>query len=812
MKMQDMKAYQEKECTNSTNSTQNDWWNDLVTCPNHDGYVCQRSVKNEPDFGADYAAMVLAMVSLFFVWGCLYFGASMYARREKKKCQKVTQAKELNEYQADFLKRLMPRISVPNYQFRGIQEIPESRHVSLKFQDLSLTLNSNGKCCLDGVNGEIRACTMTALMGPSGAGKTTLLNVLCGKAYYGETSGDVWINGKQGEISQLRSCMGFVPQDDIVFETLTVAEQISYSARLRNPPGTSKQRIRDIVNDVLTVLQMRHIQDSIVGSVEQRGISGGQRKRVNIALELASCPTLLFLDEPTSGLDSTSALDIIQSLKQLTTLGMTVVMVIHQPRYALFELFDEVLLLGVGGRTVYQGPAGQAETYFESLGYVKPRNDNPADWFMDIIAGHDDKPRGSIYADLFEAWQAKKGTLGGDRMIANPSEKSADTNRRMRAAIAQTLDAEWDRIDTDSNGSVDRDELIELFTRCAGGPPSDEVFEELWKRMGGDDDSIDRVNFTNFFTSLAQVAAKDSSISDDSSGSENVETSDEDESLFKQSSAQSTPGFLLQLRILFSESMVMYWRNTTTRFVGFGLIGFAATVIGFMTRGKIQANNPAICLNLFLAEVTLSLLCAITALGAFGNDRPLFWRLSASGINRAAFYIARIIIDSLAVIIETLIFTVIWYICVDAQGDLWYQFFVPFILVAMVSAAFGYLVSIMVPPQNATLAVSIVVMILGAVLAQPNMIAVGGGNFSNKMSYLSWGTGMSLIAVVEVIGGADMLPVGYSRQMWEGYMTLTSMGDLNNYVSCIIFLGAVWIILLFLGHTALVMANKNKQI
>merc|ERR1711988_275571 len=162
-----------------------------------------------------------------------------------------------------------------------------------------------------------------------------------------------------------------------------------------------------IADDVLNVMQIAHIQNSIVGSVEKRGISGGQRKRVNIGLELAARPTVLMLDEPTSGLDATTAQSIIQSLKHLTKIGMTVIMVVHQPRYSLFTLFDEVLLLGVGGRTVYQGPSRAALPYFQGIGFLMDEHENPADWFMDVISGKIPNPRiphfePSMLADLWK--------------------------------------------------------------------------------------------------------------------------------------------------------------------------------------------------------------------------------------------------------------------------------------------------------------------------------------------------------------------------------------------------------------------------
>merc|ERR1719254_100952 len=179
--------------------------------------------------------------------------------------------------------------------------------------------------------------------------------------------------------SEIAPILGFVPQDDIVHETLTVSEQIRFSAALRNRVGTTKDKVDRITTDVLNVMQIEHIQNSIVGSVEERGISGGQRKRVNIGLELAAQPTVLFLDEPTSGLDSSSSLAVCTALQKLSELGMNCIMVIHQPRYSLFTLFDDVLLLGKGGNTVYLGESSGAKDYFEMLGFEMPANENPAD-------------------------------------------------------------------------------------------------------------------------------------------------------------------------------------------------------------------------------------------------------------------------------------------------------------------------------------------------------------------------------------------------------------------------------------------------
>ena len=138
---------------------------------------------------------------------------------------------------------------------------------------------------------------------------------------------------------------------DIVHAELTVRENLIYSGCFSLPKGTSTEEVEELADIVLANLGLSRVADSIVGDVNRRGISGGEKKRVNIGVELMSRPSILFLDEPTSGLDSSSALLVMSSLKNLTeTQGVTVLSVIHQPRKAIFDAFDSLVLLGVGGK------------------------------------------------------------------------------------------------------------------------------------------------------------------------------------------------------------------------------------------------------------------------------------------------------------------------------------------------------------------------------------------------------------------------------------------------------------------------------
>ncbi|KAI9330528.1 hypothetical protein BDR26DRAFT_807373 [Obelidium mucronatum] len=267
-----------------------------------------------------------------------------------------------------------------NSAFNGIENL----RMNLKFTDLRYCLGE--KVILDSVSGDIKAGRMTAILGPSGAGKTTFVNVLMGKV--ARTSGDLTINGVQTEMHNFRKIIGYVPQDDVMLRELTVREVILYSARTRLPKDWCLKRVDDLVDAILKVLNLEHIAHTLIGDELNRGISGGQRKRVNIAMELASAPLALILDEPTSGLDSTSALKVSKILRSISRVGLTVVSIIHQPRIEIFNTFDDVLMIIPGGKTAYFGPVKKAKSYFEDfLGFQFDKESNPADVMMDILSG-----------------------------------------------------------------------------------------------------------------------------------------------------------------------------------------------------------------------------------------------------------------------------------------------------------------------------------------------------------------------------------------------------------------------------------------
>ncbi|KAI9492910.1 P-loop containing nucleoside triphosphate hydrolase protein [Zychaea mexicana] len=224
------------------------------------------------------------------------------------------------------------------------------KEVLLTFDDICYTVG--GKNVLSGISGYVEPGELLAVMGPSGAGKSSLLDILARKHKRGVASGSIMVNGVVPTRRRFKQLSGFVDQDDTLMGTLTVRETLMYAASLRLPRKMSVRLKQKRVADVIHELGLEAIADSPIGTPGQRGISGGEKRRVSIGKELVTSPSLLFLDEPTSGLDAFNAGVVMECLRKLSKQGRrTVVVTIHQPRSNIFKMFDSLMLLA-GGHTV----------------------------------------------------------------------------------------------------------------------------------------------------------------------------------------------------------------------------------------------------------------------------------------------------------------------------------------------------------------------------------------------------------------------------------------------------------------------------
>ena len=239
----------------------------------------------------------------------------------------------------------------------------ESEKIVFKAQDLVYRFKTGNigvqpfKMCEE--NGKL-----IGIMGGSGAGKSTLLNILNGE--YTPTEGQVTLNGidihKNPE--KIKGVIGYVSQDDLLIEELTVFQNLYYNAKLIFG-GKSDKEITTKVMDLLVSLGLKETIDLKVGSPMEKYISGGQRKRLNIALELIREPALLYVDEPTSGLSSRDSQNIMDLLKELTLKGKLIYVVIHQPSSDIFKMFDKLMILDVGGYLIYNGNPVEGIKYFK---------------------------------------------------------------------------------------------------------------------------------------------------------------------------------------------------------------------------------------------------------------------------------------------------------------------------------------------------------------------------------------------------------------------------------------------------------------
>ncbi|XP_076152100.1 broad substrate specificity ATP-binding cassette transporter ABCG2d isoform X1 [Alosa pseudoharengus] len=226
---------------------------------------------------------------------------------------------------------------------------------------------------------------LNAILGPTGSGKSSFLDVLAARKDPAGLSGEVLIDGAP-QPPNFKCLSGYVVQDDVVMGTLTVRENLRFSAALRLPSSVGQREKEVRVNHLIQELGLSKVADSKVGTQLIRGISGGERKRTNIGMELVIDPSVLFLDEPTTGLDASTANSVLLLLKRMASHGRTIIMSIHQPRYSIYRLFDSLTLL-VSGKQVYHGPAQNALDYFANIGYACEAHNNPADFFLDIING-----------------------------------------------------------------------------------------------------------------------------------------------------------------------------------------------------------------------------------------------------------------------------------------------------------------------------------------------------------------------------------------------------------------------------------------
>ncbi|XP_050295713.1 ATP-binding cassette sub-family G member 1-like [Anthonomus grandis grandis] len=261
-------------------------------------------------------------------------------------------------------------------------QVPKSAGVNIEFQDLSYSVpqgKKGSKIILRSINGQFKSSELTAILGPSGAGKSTLLNILAGYKCRTAT-GEILINGQPRDIKAFRELSRYIMQEDLMQPMLTVKEAMMVAANLKMPRSIS---YIDKEKSILEVLEMLRLQNAVNTKTTQ--LSGGEKKRLSIALELLNNPPVLFLDEPTTGLDDLSCSQCVSLLKCIAQEGRTVICSIHTPSAKMFSVFDNVYIMSAG-QCVYQGYGPEVVPFLANIGLECPTHYNPADFMIEIAS------------------------------------------------------------------------------------------------------------------------------------------------------------------------------------------------------------------------------------------------------------------------------------------------------------------------------------------------------------------------------------------------------------------------------------------
>jgi len=628
-------------------------------------------------------------------------------------------------------------------------------------------------------------------------------------------------------------------------------------------------------------MQIDHIQNSIVGGVEKRGISGGQRKRVNIGLELAAQPTVLFLDEPTSGLDSTSSLAVVYSLKKMCQLGMTCIMVIHQPRYSLFTLFDDVLLLGKGGNTVYLGESAGAKTYFDDLGFLMLKDENRADWFMDVISGEVLNERIPNFEPkmLFELWERYKGgpppLEGGDALdeeaggaggqtLGSRTRTGRDmTNEEEIAVLTRSLHDEWDCIDLNYDGFLDSEELKALLTRCSQLEPSDEVVNEVLHRMAGPDKAVvEKAQFIRYLCSLQGDIAKDMLASTEGGGSpigtdgfrdgvrlaflavlpqgnkqgsQPVADSDSDTSVSSMSEDASAdnwiskpkngikalqrtiPGPCLQFRILFTRTLIQWWRKNNERMIFFIAMALGAVILAGQ---DILCRHPRWdAMALVNTHTCVGLLTTIFCLNVFGENQPMFWRERNRGMSVFSYFQAKTCLNLCDLWMQCFLFTSLYY-GIRVMHTPFLTYWVPYLLTTYAASGWGYAISAWLPAQHGPFVGSLIIFVVCGLLGNPMSLTQFLANplleaVVDILSITRWSIPMSFFLEIELY---PPQPEGKQEEMTLGlyksaYRAATwPRPDYGHWYPALIVLILYGLTLRGIAYLGLLFKNRDKMV
>lgn len=482
---------------------------------------------------------------------------------------------------------------------------------SVQFANVGYYVNETQ--VLNGVQGECKPGQIMAIMGASGAGKTSFLDLLARKNKSGHVMGDFIINGHMVSNSTFREVIGFVDQEDALMPTLTVYETILYSALLRLPADMTFGSKNLRVLETMSELGILHIKDSLIGQEGNRGISGGEKRRVSIACELVTSPSILFLDEPTSGLDSFNAYNVVECLSNLArNFNRTIIMTIHQPRSNIVALFDQLVLLAKG-QLVYSGALTSCQEYLESIGMPCPSGYNIADYLIDMTMHAGEASHESTASPVPDTAEARHERTNNER---EPHHNSQPHTLRHCNSMADDAAQGWD----------------ELLSRKR--PPAGRR-RETFSRIMNLEELVDCYKVSRVAQEItnALMSAKDN---DDLQGMSTP-----------LGSGYKRVGALKQFQILSMRTFKNLYRNPMLLLTHYAIAVLLALLSGYLFF-NISNDLPGFQgrLGLFFFILALFGFSTLTSLNIFADERIIFMRERANGYySTFTYFLAKVVFD-----------------------------------------------------------------------------------------------------------------------------------------------------------------------
>ncbi|ESQ44944.1 hypothetical protein EUTSA_v10010159mg [Eutrema salsugineum] len=321
------------------------------------------------------------------------------------------------------------------------------------------------KTLLDDVSGEACNGDILAVLGASGAGKSTLIDALAGRL--NSLRGSVTLNGEKILKSRLLKVISaYVMQDDLLFPMLTVKETLMFASEFRLPRSLPKSKKMERVQALIDQLGLRNAENTIIGDEGHRGVSGGERRRVSIGIDIIHDPILLFLDEPTSGLDSTNAFMVVQVLKRIAKSGSIVIMSIHQPSSRIVDLLDRLIILS-RGKSVFNGSPAKLPSFFSDFGFPIPEKENTTEFALDLIRQLEGTSQGTReLVEFNEKWQHNQ-----------PARATPQTTPYQALSLKESINASVSRGKLVSGSSSGTNLIpMELSVSSYANPPLIETF------------------------------------------------------------------------------------------------------------------------------------------------------------------------------------------------------------------------------------------------------------------------------------------------------------------------------------------------